>query len=158
MSNIKCSQCGLVNWSSATTCGRCGWQLDWRHSPTATPYSAAAEPAPLFSSLLTFLTAILLLAIAAFLSYRVFDAIDLETAKMAAMITIFGGFVLYILAHLWLLLRIFEQSVAWGLAALFVPLAGLFAVAKFWENTKRSFIGQLICVGIIMVGSQIVPG
>jgi hypothetical protein len=139
------------------TCKRCGWQLEWQHGPMPKPYSAATEPEPLFSGGLRFLTAILLLAIAAFLSYRVFHAMELERAKVVAVVVMLLGIALLILAHLWLLLRIFEQSAVWGIAALVIPLVGLIAVAKFWENTRRSFIGQLLCVGIILVGSQIVP-
>ncbi|MBV9926393.1 MAG: hypothetical protein JOZ96_15345 [Acidobacteria bacterium] len=157
MSNTKCPQCGLVNWSDAVACKRCGWQLDWQYRPASQFDSAAPEPEPLFSSTLTFLTAILLLAVAAFLSHRVFHVIDLETAKIAAVITMTGGIGLLILTHLWLVLRIFEQSASWGVATLCVPLAGLVAVTKFWEKTRRSFIGQLLCVGIVLVGSQIVP-
>jgi len=33
-----------------------------------------------------------------------------------------------------------------------VPLVGLIAVAQFWEKTKRSFVGQVVCVGILFVG------
>ncbi|MBV8858426.1 MAG: hypothetical protein JOZ02_15945 [Acidobacteria bacterium] len=157
MKNTKCSQCGLVNWADDETCKRCGWQLDWQYNPPPQFDSAAPEPDQLFSSSLTFLLAVLLLAIAAFLSHRVFHVIDLETAKTVAVITMLGGIGLYILAHLWLLLRIFEQSAVWGIATLFIPLAGLIAVSKFWEKTRRSFIGQLLCVGIVLVGSQIAP-
>jgi hypothetical protein len=72
-------------------------------------------------------------------------------------IFMFTGMALTVLAHLWLLVRIFEQSTAWGLASLFIPWVGLFAIAKFWEKTRRSFVAQLVCIGIAFVGFYIAP-
>jgi hypothetical protein len=62
------------------------------------------------------------------------------------------GLLLLFLTHIWLLIRIFEQSVGWGLASLFIPAACYIAIGKFWEKTKRSFVGQMVCVGIFFVG------
>jgi hypothetical protein len=42
--------------------------------------------------------------------------------------------------------------VGWGLASLFLPIVGLVAVIQFWEKTKRSFVGQMVCAGIVFVG------
>lgn len=159
MSNPKCSQCGLVNWSSATTCKRCSWDLELKWRPEYMPESdpAAAGPAPLFSGILTFFVAVLMLALVACLLSRVFHAFDPETARVVAMFILLGGILLMAFANLWMLFRIFEQSVLWGLATLCIPLAGLFAIAKFWETTKRSFVGQLLCMGIVLLGIEIVP-
>jgi len=120
-------------------------------------FDKPSEAQPLFSSGLQFLTIILALASVAFLSSRVFQLITGDTATMFAVIFMFGGMALLLLTHLWLLARIFQESIGWGLGTLFIPLVGLFAIAKFWEKTRRSFIGQVICMGIILVGYQIGP-
>jgi hypothetical protein len=80
-----------------------------------------------------------------------------EAAQILAITFMFTGMALMVLAHLWLLVRIFGQSTAWGLASLFIPWVGLFAIAKFWDKTRRSFVAQLVCIGIAFVGYQIVP-
>ena len=59
------------------------------------------------------------------------------------------------MTHIWLLLRIFDQSIGWGLASLFIPIVMLIAVAQFWQKTKHSFVGQFICAAIIIVGGAI---
>ena len=156
--NIKCAQCGLVNWSTEVECKRCRSLLTVQGKSAQDNYfDNDHQPQRFFSSGLQLLTVILGLATVAFFSSRVFELLDGETAKLVAVIFFFSGIVLLLLTHLWLLVRIFEQSVGWGLGALLIPLIGLFAVAKFWDNTKRSFVGQLVCLGIVMVGYQIAP-
>ena len=158
MNNIKCAQCGLVSWSSEVECRRCGSLLTVQDmSAEQFAFDTQPEAQPLFSGALKFLTAILVLASVAFLLSRVFQLIDGNTAMMFAVIFMFSGMALLLLTHLWLLTRIFQESIGWGLGTLFIPLVGLFAIAKFWEKTRRSFLGQLICMGIILVGYQIAP-
>ncbi len=154
MSNTKCARCGLVNWPNDVTCRRCGCELRGQYAPE--PACAAREP--LFTPGLNFIAAVLVLTFAAFVSSRVLDLLDPETAKVLAAITVLCGIGLLLITQLWLMVRIFEQSMAWGVASLFVPLAQLVAVVKFWEKTRRSFIGHLLCLGIIVVGVMIVPG
>ena len=157
MNNIKCTQCGLVNWSSEVECKRCGSLLTVQEKLAQQLHLDTPESKPLLSGGLKFLIAILAIATLALFLSRVLELLDGQTATLFAVIFMFGGIVLSILTHIWLLVRIFEQSIAWGFGTLFLPFVGLIAVGKFWEKTKRSFVGQLVCTGIILVGYHIVP-
>ena len=84
--------------------------------------------------------------------WQAFHPFDAEAAKGIGALVGLCGVLLLLLTHIWLVIRIFEQSIGWGVASLFLPIAGFFAVAQFWEKTKRSFVGQLICAGIMFVG------
>lgn len=156
MSNIKCPQCGLMNWATDAECKRCQYLLQTQDTqdyskPHRDP-SLSLESQPLFSGVIKVLTAILALGIVALLSTMVLHLLDQDTTTAIGAIFMLGGMALYLLAHIWLVVRIFEQSVAWGLGSFFIPLVGLFAVAKFWEKTKRSFVGQFLCLGISYLG------
>jgi hypothetical protein len=105
-----------------------------------------------FSGGVVFLTGILVVGIAMLVLQQAFHPFDSDTAKGVGGVLGLVGVLLMVVTHIWLLIRIFEQSVGWGLASLFIPLAVLAAVAQFWEKTKRSFVGQMVCVGIMFVG------
>jgi hypothetical protein len=105
-----------------------------------------------FSGGVVLLTAILILAFAVLVLQQAFHPFDADTAKGVGGVLGLVGVLLLIVTHIWLLIRIFEQSIGWGLASVFLPVCGLIAVAQFWEKTKRSFIGQMVCVGIMFVG------
>lgn len=180
MSSKQCSQCGLVNWSSTEACKRCGSPFDVQDTPEAfiqqeppetwaqqDPREAwgqnfemfePIEPDPnyIFSGGVKFLTGILAVE-AVFVILSFLHVIEGDTAGWIAVIFIWGGIALFVLTHIWLVIRIFEQSMWWGLGTLCVPLVGLIAVAQFWQKTKRSFIGRLICIGIAVLGFLIVP-
>jgi hypothetical protein len=105
-----------------------------------------------FSGGVVLLTGILVVGIAMLVLQQAFHPFDPASAKSVGAIVGLVGGLFMVLTHIWLLIRIFEQSIGWGLASLFVPLIGLIAVAQFWEKTKRSFVGQMVCVGILFVG------
>ncbi len=153
MSNIKCPQCGLVNWATEANCKRCQSLLDTQdYAEPQHVTSPLLESQPLFSGVVKVLTAILALATVGLLFFKIFHPFDTDTTMGIAAIFMLVGFLLACIASIWTVVRIFEQSIWWGLAALFIPFAGLFAIARFWENTKRSFVGQLLCLGIGLVG------
>ena len=153
MSNIKCPQCGLVNWATEANCKRCKSLLDTQnHAEPEHATSPGLEGQPLFSGVVKVLTAILALATVGLLFFKIFHPFGTDTTTGIAVIFMLVGFLLAVIASIWTVVRIFEQSIWWGLAALFIPFAGLFAIARFWENTKRSFVGQLLCLGIGLVG------
>ena len=92
------------------------------------------------------------MAAVVFVLQQAFHPFDPETAKGLGVVIGLVGALLTVLTHIWLVIRIFEQSVGWGLASLFFPIVGLVAVAQFWDKTKRSFVGQLICMGVVFAG------
>ena len=162
MSSVKCPQCGLVNWSTAPECKRCGALIatddeagDYQDVSTRYSLEKEVRVEPLFSGLIVWLTVFLAFAVATFLAQQVFGLFSPDTAKVVAVLFALPGLVLYLVAHIWLLMRIFDQSVGWGLASLFIPIAMLIAVAQFWHKTKRSFVCQFICAGIFVVGGAI---
>jgi hypothetical protein len=158
MQNIKCAECGLVNWSAEVECKRCGSLLTVQDKRAQ--HTVAVEKfnsPPLFSGGLKFLVVILGLAVLAIFPSRVLQLVDADFSKLLAIVFMMAGIGFLLLSHIWLVIRIFEQSVAWGLGSLCLPFVGLIAVVKFWDNTKRSFVGQLVCFGIIFAGYAIVP-
>jgi hypothetical protein len=157
MSQIKCLECGLVNWPDAVECKRCQALLTVQEISAQQSHYDTPEPKRVFSGVITFLTATLALATVAVLLARVFQLIDGDAAKILAAIFILVGVSFYILTGLCLTVRIFEQSVWWGLGTLFLPFVGMIALILFWEKTKRSFLGQMICMGIMLAGYFIMP-
>jgi hypothetical protein len=182
MNSIKCPDCGLVNFSTAPECKRCHLSFQSETAAPEAHYGSSAyensrygntsyadrqyagsqnnywpegppeEKKRVFSGAVMFLSGIFGVAMFCCIAQQVFHPLAPDTAKgVGGLIGVFG-ILLMVLAHIWLLIRIFEQSVGWGLASLFLPVAGYIAVGKFWEKTKRSFVGQLVCVGIVFVG------
>ena len=167
MNSIKCPECGLVNFATATECKRCQMSFAPEQEPVHGQYANAAYQGywpqeaqyetsqKIFSGGVVFLTGILIVGTLLLILQQAFHPFDPSAAKGIGGLVALVGVLFLFLTHIWLLIRIFEQSVGWGLASLFLPLAGLIAVAQFWEKTKRSFVGQMVCVGILFVGIAI---
>jgi hypothetical protein len=114
-----------------------------------------SEPEPqqrVFSGGVVVLTGILALGFAILIFQQALHPFDADTAKGVGGVLGLVGVLLLFVTHIWLLYRIFEQSIGWGLASVFLPIVGLVAVIQFWDKTKRSFIGQMVCAGIVFVG------
>jgi len=164
MNSIKCPECGLVNFATASECKRCHMSFAPAQEPVDGQYANAEyqsywpqSPEPenkqrVFSGGVVVLSGILAVGFAILVLQQALHPFDADTAKGVGGVLGLAGVLLLFLTHIWLLIRIFEQSVGWGLASLFLPLVGLIAVAQFWEKTKRSFVGQMVCVGILFVG------
>jgi hypothetical protein len=159
MSSTQCAQCGLVIWSSAVECKRCGFVRtvqDARNALAQNYESLAPEPTPLFSGGVKVLTGVLVLEMVPILLSSL-HVIGDHTASMIGVFFMLSGIALLVVTHIWLVIRIFEQSAWWGLGTLFIPFVGLLAVVQFWQKTKRSFIGRLICIGIVLASILILP-
>ena len=164
MNSIKCPECGLVNFDTAIECKRCRLSFVSEQEPHDAHYHNAEyqsywpqNPEPekkqrVFSGGVVALTGILALGFAILVLQQALHPFDADTAKGVGSVLGLVGVLLLFVTHIWLLIRIFEQSVGWGVASLFLPFVGLIAVAQFWEKTKRSFVGQIVCVGILFVG------
>jgi len=164
MNSIKCPDCGLVNFATASECKRCHMSFAPAQEPVDGQYANAGyqgywpqdneydKQQKIFSGGVVFLTGILIVAFALLVMQQAFHPFDADTAKGVGGVLGLVGVLLMVVTHIWLLIRIFEQSIGWGLASIFLPICGLIAVAQFWEKTKRSFVGQMVCVGILFVG------
>jgi hypothetical protein len=164
MNSIKCPGCGLVNFATATECKRCQMSFWSEQEPHAAQYHNAGyqsywsqnteqeKQQRAFSGGVLVLTGILVLGFAILVLQQALHPFDADTAKGVGGVLGLVGVLLLIVTHIWLLYRIFEQSIGWGLASVFLPIVGLVAVIQFWDKTKRSFVGQMVCVGILFVG------
>jgi hypothetical protein len=166
MNNIKCSECGLVNWATDVECKRCKSLLtvqERRAQQVLKPTDRMAEQLdaflpqepPFFSTGLRLLAGLLAFTIVSVVVIRV---LGLEHSTLAigfSLILMLIGVVLLFVSQIWMLVRIFEQSIGWGLGSIFIPIVGLIAIILFWENTKRPFVGQLVCLGIMFFAMQI---
>jgi len=126
--------------------------------PEAQPYALSPTMVgsePVFSGGVKVLTGILAVGAFAVLVCGL-HLVPESLAKGLAMMFMLVGIALFILTHIWLVIRVFEQSAWWGLGSLFIPIVGIIAVVQFWDKTKRSFVGQFICMGIFFMGSLIV--
>ena len=101
------------------------------------------------------LSGLLLLATISLVVSRALGVEKSDGALVIAVIFMLIGIVLMLVAHLWLIVRIFEESIGWGLGSLFIPIVCFIAIIKFWDNTKRSFVGQWLCFGIAVAGAFI---
>ena len=157
MNSIKCSECGLVNWSTSSECRRCGALIgaDSRNVRSRYSIDKDVRVEPLFSTGIKLLSAMLAVTTVICLAQQAFQPLSPPMAKEIAVWLAVPALGLYVLAHIWLLIRVFEQSVGWGLASLIFPIALLMAVARYWEKTKRSFVGQCICVATFVIGMAI---
>jgi len=169
MNSIKCPDCGLVNFATASECKRCRLcfapsepvdgqyaNTEYSNSQYQSHWPQSAEfdekKQKIFSGGVVFLTGILVVAFALLVIQQAFHPLDQSAAQGIAALVGLSGLGLLVLTHIWLVIRIFEQSIGWGFASIFLPICGLIAVAQFWEKTKRSFVGQMVCVGIMFAG------
>ena len=156
MTSIRCPECGLLNWATAAECKKCQYSLQPEdtqdYSKPQYDSSLSLETQPLFSGVVIVLTIVLGLGTVLLLLSRGLGIFDLNTTQGIGAIFGLVGVGLYFLAHLWMVVRIFEQSASWGIASFFVPIISFIAVSQFWEKTKRSFVGQLLCIGITFIG------
>ena len=117
----------------------------------------ALEPSPLLNKflkgLLIALGAVTLLTIFS----RGFQLLSADLAVMIVLPIMLVASLLYFATQVLLLVRIFQQSIGWGLGTLFIPFVAIIAIIKFWEHTKRPFIGSLLCAAIIIMGLIMTP-
>lgn len=154
MNSIKCSECGLVNWSTSSECRRCGASIGADYQNATSRYSIDKEVRvkPLFSAGIKLLSSLLAFTTIICLAQQSLHPLSIDMAKQVAVFLAVAAMALFTLAHIWCVIRIFEQSIGWGVASLFLPFAMLFAISRFWQKTKRSFAAQCICMIIFFVG------
>ena len=68
------------------------------------------------------------------------------------------GAVLVLGSGIVVLVRAFQKSKSWGLAALFIPFAALVFVFKHWDESWRPFLTSLLGAAIIMIEFWLSPG
>ncbi|SFN37520.1 hypothetical protein [Dokdonella immobilis] len=64
------------------------------------------------------------------------------------------GYIIVVLGGLWLLVVIFQTSVAWGILSILVPFVSLLFVIMHWDDTKRPFLVQLVGLVLIYFGAD----
>jgi hypothetical protein len=159
MNNIKCPECGLVNFSTATECKRCHMSFEYDQPAfDAQPQgywpqmAAEQQKKPVFTGVVLVVTGVLVVGMAIMMLQQAFHPFDPDTAKGIGGLVALVGALFMLITKIVLLIRIFEESLGWGLASLFIPFAILVAIAQFWEKTRRSFVGYMVAFGVIFVG------
>lgn len=77
---------------------------------------------------------------------------NLATAGLILLIT---GALLVSLSAIVLRWNAFRKSIGWGCACMFLPLADIVFVVRFWHTTRRLFLGQLAGTLAMLAGAGI---
>lgn len=77
--------------------------------------------------------------------------------ELIGLILIGLGFMVVLISGIWFLVVAFRESVLWGLACLFIPIAQLFFLIVHWPVAKRPFLYQLSGLVLIIIGALINP-
>src|SRR4026207_632575 len=133
MKSIKCPECGLVNWSTSSECRRCGALIgaDFENAPSRYSIDKEVRVEPLFSTGIKLLSAMLAVTTVMCVAQQSLHPLSTDMARELAVYLALAAMGLFALAHIWCVIRIFEQSLGWGVAALFLPFAMLLAVGRF---------------------------
>ncbi|MDF3058294.1 MAG: hypothetical protein K0R17_2509 [Rariglobus sp.] len=64
------------------------------------------------------------------------------------------GLLIGFAASIWFIVISFKESILWGLACLFIPLASLVFTIMYWSDAKKPFlISVFICTPLIFLGA-----
>jgi len=66
------------------------------------------------------------------------------------MFLILGGFIVFAIGGIWVLIKSFQESIWWGLGVMFVPFVDLVFLAIYWSNVKKPF-GIQVFGGVFLV-------
>ncbi len=77
-------------------------------------------------------------------------------ATVITVILIGAALILCTIASIWFLIAVFKENVLWGLAVLFLPVAGLIFLILHWEDVRVPFLLNL--VGCILMAIAIFGG
>lgn len=77
-------------------------------------------------------------------------------ATVITVILIGAALILCAIASIWFLVVAFKENVLWGLAILFLPIAGLIFLIIYWEDVRLPFLLNLI--GCILMAMAIFGG
>src|SRR5688572_9035267 len=108
MNSIKCSECHLVNWSTSSECRRCGALIgeDYQNMPSRYSIDKEVRVEPLFTTGIKLLSAMLALTTVLCLAQQGFQPLSTPMAREVAVYLALPALGLYVLAHIWLLIRI----------------------------------------------------
>ena len=68
------------------------------------------------------------------------------------------GFLISIVAGIWLLVVAFKTSIWWGLGSLLLPFISLIFVFVHWQAAKSPFLWSLLGVALMVVPMLMQPG
>lgn len=77
--------------------------------------------------------------------------------SIPGLLLIIAGVIISLIGGIWFLIAAFQESVLWGLACLFVPIASLFFLMSHSDKALNPFLmsfggGVLFYIGYSMVG------
>lgn len=71
--------------------------------------------------------------------------------KMIALVILGIGIVLHIIGGIYLLVRMFQTSIWWGVGGIFLPIISLIYIFMHWDRAKEPFLIQLIASGCYLI-------
>ncbi|MDF7800623.1 hypothetical protein P4C99_14190 [Pontiellaceae bacterium B1224] len=82
----------------------------------------------------------------------------LMTGMVILSLSLLGlGFLISTVGSIWYIVACFQESIWWGLGALFVPLVELIFLFVHWERAKKPFLISLLGTGLAFVSVLITP-
>lgn len=79
-------------------------------------------------------------------------------ASGLSLVVLAAGTLLYFFCFIMFIVVAFKRHILWGLAVLFVPLAGFVFLCMNWQRAKVAFIGLLIGGGMVGGAIASIPG
>ncbi len=71
---------------------------------------------------------------------------------------VLAGFAFWIIGQIWLAMRAFQCSRYWGLAILFIPIAGAAFVIGRWRFARTPFLVNLTGLMMMLIGGMLLSG
>lgn len=62
------------------------------------------------------------------------------------------GLGIMVVGNVWMLVRGFTESIAWGLGMLLLPFVGLFFLVMHWDKAKHPFLVNIVGIVIMFIG------
>jgi hypothetical protein len=77
--------------------------------------------------------------------------------EIASLALIAIGALIAVIYGIQLLIAAFRTSFLWGLGSLVVPLVSILFVVTHWDQAKKPFLLQLLCIPFLGLGFLLAP-
>lgn len=77
--------------------------------------------------------------------------------EIVGLALLFTGAIINLYFSIKLIVLAFQTSILWGLATMFVPLAGLIFIVSYWEKAREPFLGMLASIPFIIGAVAMMP-
>ncbi|MBI1324803.1 hypothetical protein GC170_16680 [bacterium] len=77
--------------------------------------------------------------------------------EIVGLALLFTGGIINLYFSIKMIVLAFQTSILWGLATMFIPLAGLVFIVSYWEKAKEPFLGMLASIPFIVAAIVMMP-